>query len=83
VGIDGPSGVLLWEPPGRGRTLLAKAVANENRANFISVKEPELFNKVQHLFLFVYTTLTDLVCGAKANELFDKYFQERVLRHPA
>ncbi|TFY65481.1 hypothetical protein EVJ58_g1948 [Rhodofomes roseus] len=32
-------------PPGCGRTLLAKAVANESRANFISVKGPELLNK--------------------------------------
>ncbi|WVR08645.1 hypothetical protein IAU60_005702 [Kwoniella sp. DSM 27419] len=45
VGIDAPSGVLLWGPPGCGKTLLAKAVANESRANFISVKGPELLNK--------------------------------------
>lgn len=45
-GIDAPSGVLLWGPPGCGKTLLAKAVANESRANFISVKGPELLNKV-------------------------------------
>lgn len=46
VGIDAPCGVLLWGPPGCGKTLLAKAVANESRANFISVKGPELLNKV-------------------------------------
>lgn len=46
VGISEPSGVLLWGPPGCGKTLLAKAVANESRANFISVKGPELLNKV-------------------------------------
>ena len=49
VGITAPSGVLLWGPPGCGKTLLAKAVANESRANFISVKGPELLNKVLHL----------------------------------
>ncbi|KAJ7594078.1 P-loop containing nucleoside triphosphate hydrolase protein [Mycena floridula] len=45
VGIEAPCGVLLWGPPGCGKTLLAKAVANESRANFISVKGPELLNK--------------------------------------
>ncbi|KAI0050523.1 AAA-domain-containing protein [Auriscalpium vulgare] len=45
VGIDASSGVLMWGPPGCGKTLLAKAVANESRANFISVKGPELLNK--------------------------------------
>ncbi|KAJ7650595.1 P-loop containing nucleoside triphosphate hydrolase protein [Roridomyces roridus] len=45
VGISAPCGVLLWGPPGCGKTLLAKAVANESQANFISVKGPELLNK--------------------------------------
>ncbi|KAI5291180.1 hypothetical protein KEM52_000232 [Ascosphaera acerosa] len=45
VGITAPTGVLLWGPPGCGKTLLAKAVANESRANFISVKGPELLNR--------------------------------------
>lgn len=45
AGISAPSGVLLWGPPGCGKTLLAKAVANESKANFISVRGPELLNK--------------------------------------
>ncbi|GJJ16253.1 hypothetical protein Clacol_010549 [Clathrus columnatus] len=45
IGVEAPCGVLLWGPPGCGKTLLAKAVANESRANFISVKGPELLNK--------------------------------------
>lgn len=45
VGITAPAGVLLWGPPGCGKTLLAKAVANESHSNFISVKGPELLNK--------------------------------------
>ncbi|RAR00799.1 ribosome biogenesis atpase rix7 [Stemphylium lycopersici] len=44
-GISAPTGVLLWGPPGCGKTLLAKAVAAESKANFISVKGPELLNK--------------------------------------
>ncbi|KAF3905711.1 Spastin [Arthrobotrys entomopaga] len=45
VGITAPAGILLYGPPGCGKTLLAKAVANESNANFISVKGPELLNK--------------------------------------
>ena len=45
LGITAPMGILLWGPPGCGKTLLAKAVANESKANFISVKGPELLNK--------------------------------------
>jgi len=45
VGITAPTGVLLWGPPGCGKTLLAKAVAAESKANFISIKGPELLNK--------------------------------------
>jgi ribosome biogenesis ATPase len=45
IGIRRPGGVLLWGPPGCGKTLIAKAVANESKANFIAVKGPELLNK--------------------------------------
>ncbi|KAM9365152.1 nuclear valosin-containing protein-like isoform 3-T3 [Pholidichthys leucotaenia] len=44
LGLSAPSGVLLAGPPGCGKTLLAKAVANESGLNFISVKGPELLN---------------------------------------
>lgn len=40
-----PAGMLLYGPPGCGKTLLASAVANECGLNFISVKGPEVLNK--------------------------------------
>ncbi|ODS35598.1 MAG: AAA family ATPase [Candidatus Altiarchaeales archaeon WOR_SM1_86-2] len=45
VGIRPAKGVLLHGPPGCGKTLLAKAAANESEANFILVKGPELLSK--------------------------------------
>eukprot|EP00698_Gefionella_okellyi_P022598 TRINITY_DN7507_c0_g1_i2.p1 TRINITY_DN7507_c0_g1~~TRINITY_DN7507_c0_g1_i2.p1 ORF type:complete len:702 (-),score=86.25 TRINITY_DN7507_c0_g1_i2:804-2909(-) len=45
MGLTSPVGVLLYGPPGCGKTLLAKAAANESGANFISIKGPELLNK--------------------------------------
>ena len=45
MGIKAPSGVLLYGPPGCGKTLLVKAIANECNASFISIKGPELLSK--------------------------------------
>ncbi|MFX0075850.1 MAG: CDC48 family AAA ATPase [Candidatus Hermodarchaeota archaeon] len=45
MGITPPRGILLYGPPGCGKTLLARAVANESKANFISIKGPELLSK--------------------------------------
>lgn len=44
LGLTTAQGVLLAGPPGCGKTLLAKAIANESGINFISVKGPELLN---------------------------------------
>ena len=45
MGIKPPKGILLYGPPGCGKTLMARAVANESKSNFISVKGPELLSK--------------------------------------
>lgn len=70
-GMTPSKGVLFYGPPGCGKTLLAKAIANECQANFISIKGPELltmwfgeseanvreiFDKVTILILSCYKT---------------------------
>ncbi|MHA1504529.1 MAG: CDC48 family AAA ATPase [Candidatus Heimdallarchaeota archaeon] len=45
LGIDPPKGVLLHGPPGCGKTLIAKAVANESSSNFIVINGPEIMSK--------------------------------------
>jgi len=59
-GMDAAKGVLFYGPPGCGKTLLAKAIANECNANFISVKGPELL------------TMWFGESEANVRELFDK-----------
>jgi transitional endoplasmic reticulum ATPase len=45
IGIDPPKGVLLHGPPGTGKTLLARAVAFETDAHFITISGPEIMSK--------------------------------------
>jgi transitional endoplasmic reticulum ATPase len=45
IGIRPPKGIMLYGPPGCGKTLLARAVSTESEANFITIKGPEVFSK--------------------------------------
>ena len=62
VGIESPKGVLLYGPPGSGKTLIAKAVAHETNATFISINGSEFVQKyigegarlVRELFQFAH-----------------------------
>ena len=45
LGIDPPKGVLLYGPPGCGKTLIARAIAHETDAHFFSINGPEIIHK--------------------------------------
>ena len=45
IGLAPPRGILLYGPPGNGKTLLVKALASQSNINFISIKGPELLSK--------------------------------------
>ncbi|MGH6868620.1 MAG: AAA family ATPase, partial [Methylocella sp.] len=46
LGIDPPKGVLLYGPPGCGKTLIARAIANETDASFMQISGPEIMHKL-------------------------------------
>ena len=52
LGIDPPKGVLLHGPPGCGKTLIARSIAHETKANFFAVSGPEIIHKLNEFWHF-------------------------------
>ncbi len=95
MGIRPIKGVLLVGPPGTGKTLLAKAVATEREANFITIKGPEVLNKfvgesektVRELFrkarlaapCIIFIDEIDAIAGSRGGGEYDSRVGERVV----
>jgi transitional endoplasmic reticulum ATPase len=90
-----PKGILLFGPAGTGKTLIAKAVANESGANFISIKGPELLSKwvgesergVREIFrkarqtapCIIFLDEIDALAPSRGTGLGDSHVTERVV----
>jgi transitional endoplasmic reticulum ATPase len=95
VGVKPPRGVLMYGPPGCGKTLLARAIATESGANFITVRGPEILSKwvgesekaVREIFrkartstpCIVFFDEIDSIAGGRSMESEDSGVGERVL----
>lgn len=77
-GMTPSKGVLFYGPPGCGKTLLAKAIANECQANFISIKGPELltmwFGESEANVREIFDKVTMLLLMFPDNFSQQKYF---------
>ncbi len=95
IGIRPIKGVLLVGAPGTGKTLLAKAVATEREANFISIKGPEVLSKfvgesekmVRELFrkarlaapCIIFIDEIDAIASSRDEDITDSHVTERVV----
>ena len=95
AGVKPPKGLLLAGPPGVGKTLIAKAIANESGVNVISVKGPALMSRyvgdseqgVRELFhkarqaapCIIFLDEVDSVVPARGEGATDSHVSERVL----
>jgi transitional endoplasmic reticulum ATPase len=94
-GSTPPKGILFYGPPGCGKTLLAKAIASESNANFISVKGPELLSmwvgesesNVRNIFnkargaapCVIFFDEIDSIAQQRGNNVGDSGVSDRVL----
>jgi SpoVK/Ycf46/Vps4 family AAA+-type ATPase len=95
LGVEPPHGVLLYGPPGCGKTLLARAVATESEANFISIKGPEVLSKwvgesekaIREVFrrarhaapAIIFFDEIDAIAPARGSGTGDSHVTERVI----
>jgi len=95
MGIEPPRGILLYGPPGSGKTLLARAVATESEANFIAIKGPQLLSKwvgesekgIRETFrkarmaapAIVFFDEVDAIVPARGSGFGDSHVTERVI----
>ncbi len=95
AGVKPPKGILISGPPGCGKTLVAKAIANESKVNFISVKGPALISKyvgesekgVREVFkkarqaspCIIFFDEIDALVPARQGSASDSHVSERVL----
>lgn len=95
AGVKPPKGILLNGPPGCGKTLIAKAVANESKVNFISIKGPAVLSKyvgeseraVREVFhkgrqaapCIIFFDEIDALVPVRSGDSSDSHVSERVL----
>lgn len=95
LGITRPSGILLYGPPGCGKTLLVRAVSNMSHCNFLSIKGPELISKyvgdsekeIRKLFdkakqlqpCVLFFDEIDSLCGSRSGNEFSSRIVNQIL----